>query len=219
MASAPPLPHPHPRIVLADLSPSEIIHSTACWRRYVGSWEIKEQRLWLIGLTGAWKLEGHEPLWADWFSGVLRVPSGPLLEYVHQGFGSVYAEELLIKVEKGDVAHRERVDHRPRVAGWVDIRRGPGARESRPIFPGKDVILNFEGLIDPPRIFYCCVRRQFFVVGFVETEDAVDVMRRNGVPVLGETELKEDEDLQIGDVSLRLVISPHEGVEPSNNSK
>src|SRR5436853_7091302 len=99
MASAPPLPHPHDRVLQAEEPPSDIVTSTACWRRYVGSWEIKDERLWLIGLTGAWHLEGQEPLWAEWFSGVLRVPTGPLLQYVHQGFSRVYAEELLITVQ------------------------------------------------------------------------------------------------------------------------
>jgi hypothetical protein len=33
-----------------------------------------------------------EPLLNDWITGVLRVPRGERLTYVHMGFGSVYAE-------------------------------------------------------------------------------------------------------------------------------
>ena len=90
----------------------DIIFSTACWRKYIGTWEIKEGRLYLIDIFGRLKLDGEEPLFADWFTGELRVPQGELLQYVHAGFGSVYEEEILMKIEKGLVIDTKIMNNR-----------------------------------------------------------------------------------------------------------
>jgi hypothetical protein len=127
MAFCPPLPPHHPRVVeLTDegidalrkrtwensksagqeVLCSEldlILGSTACWRRYVGTWEVRDGQLFLTSIEGRFKLLGNEPLLADWFTGVLRVARGEMLAYVHMGFGSVYEEELHIHVERGRV--------------------------------------------------------------------------------------------------------------------
>jgi len=88
------------------------ITSTACWRQYVGGWEIKDERLFLTNITGRYELSGEEPLFADWFSGSLRVPRGKQLDYVHMGFASVYEEDLIIHVENGVVTNTEVIDNR-----------------------------------------------------------------------------------------------------------
>ena len=87
---------------------------TALWRGYVGSWEIRDGRLYLVGLSGTLK-DGTEAtvatffpdfperVFAHWFSGTLRIPQGKLLEYVHMGYGSTYEEDLNISINKGVV--------------------------------------------------------------------------------------------------------------------
>lgn len=40
---------------------------------------------------------------ADWFSGMLRVPKGKRLQYVHMGYMSTYEYELIFEVDKGNV--------------------------------------------------------------------------------------------------------------------
>jgi len=80
-----------------------IIFSTGCCRAYIGTWSIVDNRFFLVRLEGKYRLVGDEPLFADWFSGVLRIPKGKLLEYVHFGFESVYEQELLIEIKKGIV--------------------------------------------------------------------------------------------------------------------
>jgi hypothetical protein len=119
MAFCPPLPQGHPRIV----EPADddrnggsddvaVTRSTACWRRYVGTWEIRQGRLYLIRLVGQYELAGVGPLFADWFTGVLRIPRGEVLLYVHMGFGSLHEEELHIRIEAGVVVDRRIVDNR-----------------------------------------------------------------------------------------------------------
>lgn len=126
MSSAPPLPDDHPRIVECDFDYKAYenvkygeedfaiacIGSTACWRGYIGTWEIKDNCLYLVNLRGHKKLEGSEPLLAEWFSGELRLNEGELLLYVHMGFGSVFEFETRYKIETGRVKEVNRIDNR-----------------------------------------------------------------------------------------------------------
>jgi hypothetical protein len=138
MAFCPPFPEDHPRI--EELSPEdlgrvdkanrgkdaitawdEIMYSTGCWRRYRGTWLIKEDKFYLAGLEGRFRLTSGEPVFADWFTGVLRVPRGKLLTYVHMVFGSIYEEELHIGVENGIVTESRVWDNRGQDHDWVKL--------------------------------------------------------------------------------------------------
>lgn len=44
-----------------------------------------------------------DPVFADWFSGELRIPEGKQLKYVHGGYGSTYERDRLIQIERGRV--------------------------------------------------------------------------------------------------------------------
>lgn len=37
---------------------------------------------------------------AEWFSGEIRIPHGEMIEYVHQGYASLYEKELFLKIKK-----------------------------------------------------------------------------------------------------------------------
>lgn len=121
MTTCPPLPAGHPRLVAVappyatkvEGVPS-IIFSTGCWRRYLGTWEVKEGRLYLKEVIGVYNLSGGEPLFADWVSGWIVVPVGELLKYVHMGFESVYERELHLRFEAGVLAETREVDNRHR---------------------------------------------------------------------------------------------------------
>lgn len=89
---------------------NQIVGSTACWRGYIGTWEIKDGKFYLKKLEGRVRLTKEEPVFFDWFSGVLRIPQGKMLHYVHMGFGSIYEQELYIRIEKGVVVDQYTVD-------------------------------------------------------------------------------------------------------------
>lgn len=85
---------------------------TALWRGYVGSWEIRHDRLYMVGLQGTLddgtkaNLETVFPgypdrVFAHWYSGEIRIPQGRLLNYVHGGFASTYERDVFLKFEKG----------------------------------------------------------------------------------------------------------------------
>ena len=86
--------------------------NTALWRGYVGSWEIFGSRLYLVDLKGQLKsgqfaniatvFPGFpDRVFAHWYSGVLRVPKGKRLRYVHRGYGSVYEGDEFITINRG----------------------------------------------------------------------------------------------------------------------
>lgn len=79
LASFPSLPKRHPRIVevpIDEVDPDSGIFSTGCWRGYIGTWEISNAKLYLNRLDGRLRLDGDQPLFADWVSEELRVPLG-----------------------------------------------------------------------------------------------------------------------------------------------
>jgi hypothetical protein len=92
---------------------------TALSRGYVGTWEILENRLYLVGISGMRRraltpisLEEFFPgfpdrVFAHWYTGKIRVPMGKMLKYRHSGFDSTYESELLMDVLKGKVLKTE----------------------------------------------------------------------------------------------------------------
>jgi len=89
-----------------------ITFSTACWRNYVGHWEIKKGILYLNNITGAYRLNSETPVKAEWFTGIIRVPQGKMIKYVHMGYESVYEKDMFFHIENGAVVDVEIVDNR-----------------------------------------------------------------------------------------------------------
>ncbi|OGB69822.1 MAG: hypothetical protein A2486_04440 [Burkholderiales bacterium RIFOXYC12_FULL_65_23] len=155
--------------------------STALWRGYICKWAIEDGKLFLLSLQGI--LENDEivsiktlfpessgRVHADWFSGILRLPQGRRIEYVHMPYASVYEKDLFIRVQDGMVLDEELVENRSKVPGnrigsrtvfefdqdederlfGVPLERKfpvvPGF--SRQHFPG-DAPLDFSGLSNP----------------------------------------------------------------------
>ena len=85
---------------------------TSLWRNFVGTWEIVNDRLYLIGLE-ATMMDGAaatlatvfpnfpDRAFAHWYTGALRVPRGELINYVHSGFRSKYEEDLFLDIADG----------------------------------------------------------------------------------------------------------------------
>jgi hypothetical protein len=96
--------------------------STACWRGYIGTWRITDERLYLIEIKGKVINQGPVTLndlfpgyptmvFAHWFNGVIRVPKGRRLEYVHMGYASRFEYDLLVSIRKGVVHSRSLRDN------------------------------------------------------------------------------------------------------------
>lgn len=121
-----------------DKLPKSNTYSTALWRGYVASWEVKNQVLLLVdveilqpvkdtGATGsssefgsvmAQMFPGEKEVVARWFSGNIIIPDGKLVHYVHMGYGSTYEKYILLRVEKGAVTRQWKTD----TEGFVKFR-------------------------------------------------------------------------------------------------
>lgn len=108
--------HPRPNWLKAT--------SSACWRGYIGTWEIRDHSLILNSLyrnVGEQLVEeeviplenifkdttGH--VRADWFSGVLRILDGKRIKSM--GFSPVNERDLFISVIQGEVIGKRVVDN------------------------------------------------------------------------------------------------------------
>jgi len=94
--------------------------SSACWRRYIGSWEIKYGVLWLNDIEGYFELV-NGPIVADWFTGVLRVPHGKMIQYVHMGYGSVFEQEIHLKIVNGYLSKKKVIDNRGKAVDRYEL--------------------------------------------------------------------------------------------------
>jgi len=106
--------------------PSNTFHflCTACWRGYIATWKIEDNKLYLIKIVeGTCSSDAPEidvskifkgkklPVEAYWYSGILRIPRGKMLSYVHMGYGSVYEKELILTIENGKLVKEETIDN------------------------------------------------------------------------------------------------------------
>ena len=99
---------------MGGVKPRFELTSTALWRGYVGTWEIVDDRLYLIELNG--RLVGGadaslatffpdfpDRVFANWYSGTIRIPQGKQLKYVHMGYDSAFERDLYFELERGVV--------------------------------------------------------------------------------------------------------------------
>jgi len=104
---------------IADLpDPIEFIApNTACWRGYFGEWEISDDNLYLTGFTGyinspeemyktvdlSYLFPDQNKVFAEWFSGEIRIPLGKMKQYVHMGYESKFEKDLYIEILSGKI--------------------------------------------------------------------------------------------------------------------
>jgi len=97
---------------------SEFIwRSSSCWRKYIGTWLIEDNQLFLVDIEA--ELEGdrkaclqtmfhsaRDPVKAIWFTGELRIPHGEQYLRVHQDFYSIYEKDLFYQVKNGNITKK-----------------------------------------------------------------------------------------------------------------
>jgi len=99
--------------------------NTALWRGYIGKWELKEDKLYLIEFNGIIEgyvnvdinfiFPGQPSVFADWFTGEIRIPQGKLIDYVHGGFLSEYENDLFLNFTNGELTGSRTVKNEPKV--------------------------------------------------------------------------------------------------------
>lgn len=89
--------------------------STACYRGYLATWELKNDSLFLIEIrNGCSSMDNMEPeyfnlkkefgsdiVFANWVTQVLYIPYGEILKYYHAGYSSIFEKEKYIYLTNG----------------------------------------------------------------------------------------------------------------------
>jgi len=103
----------------------------SCQRGYVALWEVKDKQLFLKEVNGnflkrffffgrkkaRYSIQQLFPkskgklVKAEWFSGKLRIPSGPMTMYEHHGYDSRFESEIIITVERGNILKTVSLDY------------------------------------------------------------------------------------------------------------
>jgi hypothetical protein len=95
---------------------SRKLKNTSCWRGYVGTWKIESDRLYLVSIDPGLcvEIDGEmtdliaaypQGLFAHWFTGELRCPRGKQMQYIHVGYASVFEEDLLLQIKRGQLVN------------------------------------------------------------------------------------------------------------------
>gem|GEM_PF-3702972 len=85
--------------------------NSGCWRGYVGTWEIKHNKFYLNDVSGDYRMLAGAPLFAEWFSGMIRIPVGKVLNKRHIGYVSIHEKDILIQIEHGHVTQRKVINN------------------------------------------------------------------------------------------------------------
>ena len=80
---------------------------SSCWRGYVGTWEIKDDKLYLIEFSsGMYDVLANLPIVADWVSGTAKVATGEVkassswdIETYETEMHLTFENGLLVKTE------------------------------------------------------------------------------------------------------------------------
>ncbi len=114
-----------------DKKPKSGVISSALWRGYVATFEITENNLFLkdIEIMDLSKTDrkSSQALWTsvlsqvvaddkklkiDWLTGLLVLPDGEIVNYVHMGYGSTYENYILLEIDKGEFKRAKEFNHK-----------------------------------------------------------------------------------------------------------
>lgn len=114
-----------------DKRPKGGIMSTALWRGYVATFEVKDKQLFLkdieIEYQDTTSKESYNYKWRSvinevfpdlrsikiyWLTGLLVIPHGKLVDYVHMGYGSTYRNYMLLEIDQGNLMKEKRFEYK-----------------------------------------------------------------------------------------------------------
>jgi len=101
--------------------PHTTVGSSALWRGYVATFEIKDKKLILKDIKvmkdfdswGSVKKEvikKDKNFSLDYFTGILVIPYGKMINYVHMGYASTYENYILLEIRNGKLTGKKDLD-------------------------------------------------------------------------------------------------------------
>lgn len=101
-----------------------------CKRGYVATWELCDDQFFLVNIEGYFNKytrfgkkivryslytlfpeNGTKPIYANWFTGKLRIPHGHMIQFSPNGYDSRFEREVIISVDHGRVAKEAVLDY------------------------------------------------------------------------------------------------------------
>lgn len=89
-------------------------YMTGCWRGYFGSWELQDNKLYLIDFSSTLELDNkivkigldylfpsENSVFASWFNGAIRVPHGMVTKNIHAGYFTEFEKEFNLEFKAG----------------------------------------------------------------------------------------------------------------------
>lgn len=115
-----------------EQKPQPTIISTALWRGYIATFEVKDGELRVKDIEiyytdtstadpfGSTSLKSvmdevfpnQEIVKVDWFTGLLVIPRGRMLQYVHMGYGSTFSKYTILEIKEGCLTNEKKFRHR-----------------------------------------------------------------------------------------------------------
>lgn len=114
-----------------EKKPKSEFVSSGLWRGYVATFEIAGNVLYLkdieVMVRKSTKDKSFETDWKsvlsevvptgqklkiDWLTGLLVVPYGEIVKYVHMGYGSTFENYILLEIEKGEFRRAREFDYK-----------------------------------------------------------------------------------------------------------
>ena len=105
---------------------------SACWRGYIGKWIVENNKLYIVSLDANSSDDDSDEIWwldniytvdlnylfpnqnkvfAEWFSGEIRMPYGDLLKTSFIGYDAIYEKELILEFENGRLINQREIDN------------------------------------------------------------------------------------------------------------
>lgn len=114
-----------------DKRPKGGVMSTALWRGYVATFEIRDSLLYVkdiqIQYWDTIDKKKHNTKWksvlnevfpeqkeikVDWLTGIIVLPYGDLVNYVHMGYGSTYENYILLEIDSGNLKKEKHLKYK-----------------------------------------------------------------------------------------------------------
>jgi len=112
-----------------DKRPTGGITSTGLWRGYVATFEVIDGQLFVVDIevekVDLTAVDSYSYKWVsvmdevfpdqpevkvDWLTGLLVIPRGELVNYVHMGYAATYSEYTLLEFHNGDLTEEMTFD-------------------------------------------------------------------------------------------------------------
>jgi len=112
--------------------PQASLRSTALWRGYIAAFEIIQNELWIVDIkievrtsdigakkfTSEWVsvikecLDGNSRMKVNWYNGLLIIPYGEMVNYVHMGYASTYEKYFILEIHNGNLKRELNMDYK-----------------------------------------------------------------------------------------------------------